>query len=229
MSDGAQVRATLVTSSEATPTVTDVRETDVRTALTRGLADYLATSVFHAPGGREIRFKKVLSTWAEPEDPAAYPAAVVYSPEPGVYDASRLTPSMPNARNRIGSSNLYLVSSCEFVVDLRVEIWANDPKERMEIVAGLERALSPVDFMYGFKVLLPFYYGQVAVFEPKSMQYLDSEEDAMRRYRRAVFVITGQLPVANVFEYPIAKPKVLLDEVGPDVIITGPNVVMQDC
>lgn len=206
-----------------------VRETDTRTALTRGVSEYLAQLVFEAQGGRQLRFDKVLSTWAEPEDNARFPRATVYADDAGIYDASNFTPQPPNTGNQIPGTNKYLVKAAEFTLEVKVEIWANDPTARREIVAGMESAFNPVDWMYGFMLDLPFYYGERAVFELKSMRYLDTEEDAMRRYRKAVFILSGQVSSVNVFEYPAAKPFFRLDAIGPDVVVTGPNVVIQDC
>jgi hypothetical protein len=198
------------------------QETDARTALTRGLAEYLAQIVFPAPGGRELRFDKVLDTWAEPEDGAKFPRAIVYGTGIGIYDAGSLTPDLPTARNRLPAPDgRYLISSCAFVQDLTVEVWANDPAARRAIAAGLESALLPVDWMFGFVLELPFYFNERATYTLKDMAYPDNEQDAMRRYRKAVFTITGEVPVVNLFTYPLAKPSFRLDEVGPDVVIPG--------
>lgn len=222
--------ATLVTDTELQlPKPSLVRETDTRTALTRGLSEYLGQLVFNAQGGRQLRFDKVLNTWAEPEDNAHYPRAAVYSDDMGVYDASSFTPQPPNARNQIPGTNKYLVKSSEFTLEIKVEIWANDPPARRELVAGMESAFNPVDWMYGFVLGLPFYYGERAVYELKALRYMDTEEDAMRRYRKAAFILSSQVSQVNVFEYPAAKPSFRLDEIGPDVLLTGPNVVIQDC
>jgi hypothetical protein len=218
----------LIRDQSAPPSYTAVRLTDTRTALTRGLAEYLAQLSVEGEGsGRDLWFRQVFETWPEPETQAQYPAAIVYAPDLGSYDSSKFTP-MPNARNRLAGTNMYLLSHSEFVQDLRVEIWTTDLVSRREIVSGLEAAFNPVSWMYGFKLELPHYYNERAVFELKSMRYMDTEEDAMRRYRKAEFVLTASVPLVNVFEFPEAKPKFRLDEAGPDVVITGPNVVV-DC
>jgi len=218
------LKASLISTVGHRPVPSTVRETDARTALTRGLADYLQTAVFDAPGGRQLRFAKVFRTWAVPEDLAEYPAAAVYSTVPAVYDASKFTPS-PNSRCTVGEgSNLYLVSASEMILDVRVEVWANDPAARMEIVAGMEGMLNPVDWMYGFKLALPFYFGQVGIYETKDSAYLDTEEDAMRRYRKAVFTVTGQVPVVNVFEYKPARPKVHVSVDGGETAVVVPRL-----
>jgi hypothetical protein len=221
-------KARLITSPGQPVAYTADRETDARTALARGLAEYLAMLVFDAPAGRELRFDKVLDTWAEPEDGAKYPRAVVQGVGIGVYDASSLTPGQPTKRNKLPAPDgRYLISACSFVQDLSVEVWTNDPPARRTIVGGLESAFNPVDFMFGFLLELPFYFNERATYSLKDMAYQDSEQDAMRRYRKAVFTITGEVPVVNLFSYPLAKPSFRLDEVGQDVVI--PGLILTDC
>ena len=224
-------KARLITSSGQPIVYGGVQETDARTALTRGLAEYLALLVFDAPGGRELRFDKVLDTWAEPEDNARYPRAVVGGTGTGVYDASKFTPGPPTQRHQLPlPDGRYLISASAFVQDLTVEVWANDPPARREIVRGLEAAFNPVEWMFGFQLELPFYFNERAVYAPKDLAYLDTEQDAMRRYRKAVFTLTGEVPVVNAYsaqKFPPAKPSFRLDAVGVDVVI--PNLILTDC
>lgn len=222
-------KARLITAAGQPIAYTANQETDARTALARGLSEYLEQLIFHAPvGGRELRFDKVLDTWAEPEDEAKFPRAIVGASGVGVYDASKFTPGPPTSRARLAAPDgRYLMSACAFVQDLTLEVWTNDPSARRLIVAGLESAFNPVDWMYGFQLELPFYFNERAVYALKDMAYLDSEQDAMRRYRKAVFTISGEVPVVNVFSYPLMKPRFHLDEIGPDVVI--PGLVATDC
>jgi hypothetical protein len=222
-------KSLLITRPGIPISYTGDQETDARTALTRGLAEYLARLVFKAPGGRELRFNKVLDTWAEPEDEAHYPRAYVGGIGEGTYDSTGFTPDQPTSRNKLPGppDGRYLVSACALVQDLTVEVWANDPPARRAIVAGLETAFNPVDYMSGFFLELPFYFNSRARYSLKGMAYLDNEQDAMRRYRKAAFTIAGEVPVMNIFTYPLAKPSFHLDEVGPDVVI--PGLVLTDC
>lgn len=199
--------------------LTAYREGDARTALTRGLAEYLESIVVNAMGGRQLRFKQVLRSWAEPEQESKYPSAIVYSQVPGTYDASRFTPGVA-AKNRIAlPDGRYVVALAEYVQNLTVEIWCTDPSERSELVTAVELAMNPLDFMYGLLLELPYYYNQRAVYEMLDMRYLDSEEDAMRRYRKAAFSVTAQIPLIRLATIAGGVPRIVLDKVGPDVIL----------
>ena len=70
---------------------TATRTTDSRTALTRGLAEYVSEVEGEAADGRLLRLQRVFENWARPEDQAEYPSAIAYTTGPGMYEASRLT------------------------------------------------------------------------------------------------------------------------------------------
>jgi len=215
----------VLVSQDGTPNVmTDNHESDCRTALTRGVADYLRTLEIQMPGGRRLVFVEVLHTWAEPEMPAKYPSAIVYAPSPGVYDASRFTPGISN-RGRLADGR-YVLEIADFLLDMSVELWSTDPAERVGLVKMLEDAFNPVDWMYGFCLDLPHYYGARAVYEMKSLTYMESEDEAARRYRRAAFTLGGRVPLIRVVDFPQAKPRARLDviesivEVGESTEVT---------
>jgi len=214
------VRVVLAADDEGTG-LTAHQETDCRTALTRGLAAYVAPLSIQLPGGRALRFKQVLGEWAEPEVPSRFPSAVVYAVGSGTYDADSFTPRV-NERNRLATPDgRYLLRLAEFVIELQVAVWCTDPTERQGMVALLEQALNPTDFMYGFRLDLPHYFNARASFEMKGMEYRDSEEDAIKRRRIAVFTLEGRVPlmkIVSVPSIPSSGPRFSL-EVGTDVAV----------
>ena len=194
------------------------RETSTRNALTRGLAEYLQDTIFvSAIGGRQMRFYKVFEEWAEPEQNVRFPSAIVMSTTAGTYDASSFTPS-PNPRCRLPDGR-YAMAYAEFAQDLVVEVWANDLAERAELSAALEDSFNPVGFMYGFVLQLPHYYNLRGTYSMQTMQYIDTEENSIKRYRLAQFVLSAQVPLVRLVSFPGARPRVDLDSVGPNVIV----------
>jgi hypothetical protein len=217
-------RAKLILPTSGKESITGYRDVDCRTALTRALAEYLMDTVdVDAIGGRNITFKHVFQSWSEPEQEAKYPSAIVYAQSPGVYDASKFSPSATPKLQLAAPDSRYMLTMAEFVLDLAVEIWCTDPKERMEITNACEHAFLALDNMYGIILELPYYYGLRAVYELKSMQYLDSEEEAMRRYRRAIFILTAQVPIVRLASIPTSKTRLLV-KVGTDVVLSN-----EDC
>jgi len=180
-------------------------ETDTRTALTRGLSEYLSQIKIQMPGGRELRLKRVIENWSEPEDVATYPSALVYSTEAGEYDASRFTPGLNKDYRLAAPDGRYFVVLAEMVLNLVVDVWATDPRERMGLAKMLEDAFNPCDWMYGFRLDLPHYYNARSSYSLKSISYVDDSDDAMKRYRRLIFTLQGNIPLMKLVAYPDAR------------------------
>jgi hypothetical protein len=199
---------TPVLRPDVPPTPTNRHETDARTALTRGLARYLAGLVFEGGAGRILAFQgRVFESYADPETQAQFPSAVVLSDQPAQYDASRLTPGAPVDRLPQTPEGNALLSTSELTLDLTLDVWATENRSRSALVAGLEHALSPTDWMYGLRLDLPFYFGARAGYELQSVQYIDSEDSATRRYRRASLVVSGRVPVYRIVPLPVARAR----------------------
>jgi len=181
----AEGQTRLILAPDDAQVLTNLRVTDCRTALTRGVKEYIE-QLRIVINGRESRFKHVLETYAESEQPAEYPGACIYAPGDGTYDASNLTPI-----ERDLDSGLALFKSAEYSLDILVELWASDPKQRMALVAMLEDAFDPVDFMTGFVLELPHYHNVRAIYEKRSCTYEDIGDQAQRRWRKAIFTING--------------------------------------
>lgn len=201
----------LVTSPNERPKYTANRTTDARSALARGLADYLYTLQFPADGGRVFSFKNVFSVFAEPEEKATYPSAYIFQAEEGLYDASKFVPNALDAIRLPEPDGRYLQVSSEMAIKLNVEIIANDPVERMALVAMCEDGLNPVDWMYGIRLALPHYFGQHATYEPLSMNYDDSDSEDIRRFRRATIQVAANVPVTRLSKYADAQPRIRVE------------------
>lgn len=187
--------------------LTAYRETDVHTAMARGLAEYLGQQSIDI-GGRKLSLT-TYTTWAEPENQASYPAAAIGA-GPGVYDRN-LTPFITQTL----AGRERLVSVTEFSQELRIDLWATDPKERSYLTAMVEEALNPVEWMYGFRLILPFYHGTTAVYELLTSEYLDNSDDAMAKYRRTNFTVRGTTTAYRLLNFPDAHPvaRVFVDQV----------------
>lgn len=205
----------LITKRTKQQLLTSRRETDARTALKRGLAEYLlGLEPFAAPSGRDVQFGRVYDVWPDHEDKAVFPSAVIYSIGEGTYDASSFTPSV--STRCLTNDGLFLSKYAEYTVDLRLEYWSNDPEERIALTMMLEDALNPVDWMTGAKIVLPHYHGQFAIYELKTNNFPDSEADVLSRTRKAYMTITGQVSAVRCVDYR------RLTEVQTTVIATDP-------
>jgi hypothetical protein len=202
--------AQLVTDAEQREVLTSRREVDARTALTRSLKEYLQQLVVVDPGGADLRFKEVFETWAEPETVAVFPSAAIYGAARGAFDASCFTPVQNPAEILPVEDGRYVVKPCEYVQDLVIDIWAADIGVRSMLSAMTEEELSPVLWMYGMRLMVPYYHGVHAVFEPRFADYLESEDAARKRWRRCLITITARIPVVRLVGLPLTIPTVKL-------------------
>lgn len=207
-----QGKSRLIVRPDDKSVLTDVRQTDTRTALTRGLREYLEQLSLVADGGREIRFAKVLETYAEPEVPAFYPAAIIYAAGQGDYDAAEFSPATFDLPSRKSFR-----TTSEFSLRMSVEIWTTDPKERMWMAAMMEDAFDPVDWMTGVRLELPHYHNTRATYEKIDSAYLDSEGDNQRRWRKVAFTIVGNVTqIVQLGIVPRLQPRLDLRPLNSD-------------
>jgi len=211
-------RARLVTSPADRNAFTGIQETDARGALVRGLAEYLEGLSGIARGGRATRFKRVVEEWAEPEENAKFPSAMVTAQGDGTYDASSFTPVVDMAE-RLPGTDTYLVKLAEFTQDLQIGVWCTDKQERADLVAMLEEALNPVVFMYGFRLDLPFYFNSRATYELKGLSYADTDGEGIRRTRLATLTLAGSTPLIKLATFPGAQPRVVVEAFDPNDVV----------
>lgn len=211
--DGLVVRPIL--KSDDVQTFTSIRTTDVRTAMARGLAEYLADKSIIWEGGRRFAFANVFATWAEGEVPAEYPAAVIVGTSPMVYEDAELTPGLIQVRDSTDGDNFYFRQVAGVRQTFDIEIWAVDPAQRMALTAMVEDVLEPTDFMTGLRLELPYYFSSRATYEKMTMAYMDSPSDAQRRWRKAVITVDatcGQfVPVGRLVMMQHRCPVILVD------------------
>lgn len=180
------------------------QETDTRTAIVRGLCEYLEDMEFSYFGEREFRLKKAFENWAEFEANAEYPCVFVGDQGDGEYDSSKLTPSV-EMTDMDSPNGLYLVNYGEYSQVLTIQLWATDPVERMALMAMMESQLNPLEWKYGVSVVLPHYFNAVCTFELRYCKYDESREQSMQRYRIGLMSVEARVPLLRLSSYPTAR------------------------
>lgn len=190
-------RTCLVEEPSDAQVLTANRETDARTALKRGLAEYIGSlGPFTHPAGRTVEILESFDTWAEQEDKRQYPSAIVYSKTEGTYDASSFSPIVsPNCKV---DDFTFVVKYSELEIDLTLDVVCTDPEERVAVAMQLEDALNPVLWRYGFILKLPHYHGIHGSYELLDNMMPDDEEKAFARNRHLVFTLRGHVPVVRL-------------------------------
>lgn len=168
------------------------RTTDARTALARGLTEYLGGLSIIWDGGRRMFFERTYTSWAEPEKPAKYPSLVLVGSVPADYEAAMLTPALVASQD--GQRNVYLRQVAEMKQMFQLIVWCQDPVERMALTTLVEDAMEPHDWMTGLRLELPYYFNARATYEKLNLSYDDTGEDAQRRWRRSVFTVMANVP-----------------------------------
>lgn len=184
------------------------QETDARSAITRGMVEYLEDLEFDIFGGRSFRFERVTENWSVFEENAVYPSAVVWSEDIARYDSSRLTPDVLSTDIEMPFGS-FMMTSCEMILSCKISAWATDDVERSALVAMLESELSPTEWRYGLLLVLPHYFNAIASYELQTVQYFDTEIDATRRFKRADIVVEARVPVIRLKNFP--KSRILAD------------------
>lgn len=195
-----------------TVTQTVDHEVDARTALMRGMCEYLRTLSVLEPGGKVVKFATVVEGQSEPEASAAYPWCCVMAPEEAPYRGG-MAPR-PKSEDRIsapdrGGQEVYAVATSSFDTTLHLVFWC-EKGDRTALMRMLEADLQCPDQLrqrqYGVTVELPFYMGRRANYAPVSSQYVDSSGDARQARFGGVMKVSASISVARIVERPRARP-----------------------
>lgn len=203
---------TLITRPDIRESLTFRQETDARTALVRGLAEYLRPRRMESPAGL-VEFKAGYFDHAEPEERAQRPSFSVMGVGMGQYEPVHMTPIV--FRDPL-TPKRHLVTPAEYTLNMTVQLFCTNPQERMMCSALLEAAIYPVSWMAGFRLQLPFYFNSYATFEPQGTEYRDSPDTAVRRERNSVLQLVGRVRVLQVRSHVLGVAR-FEPQVGPDV------------
>jgi hypothetical protein len=201
------VTARLIRTADDVQKLSMFCEADVATALARGLKDYLSTLDMHWPGGRHFQFKEVFISVASFEVPAKFPSASVFGETEGEFEDTQMSPVTVQVNEHQDGRFIRIVS--QFTKTLELTVWATDTAERIALCSMVENALDPVDFMCGLRLELPFYYNARAEYLTERSEFLEDEQDAQQRRRKAKYYITASCPkIVPVGSLPLARPRV---------------------
>lgn len=201
-----ETRSQLIVEADQLQCFTSNRTTDAHTALTRGLADYLRSLEFDLTGtsSQLAKLKEVYEDFADPEDKGAkFPSAAVYTQEPGTYEDDDFTSSPHELEDG------YVIQICqEFTQIVCVDILTDQKPQRSTLVMLLEDAFEPVDWMSGFRLKLPHYFGVHATFLKVALDYMDSEANAQKHWRMAQFQLEARVTqIKFLGQVPRFQPK----------------------
>jgi hypothetical protein len=164
------------------------RQCSAKKALARGLADYLRR-VRVSVEDRVFQFRYVLDEWPTVDQVSDFPAAVVLANEQTSYSLDEMT---SRSFTRVGGSLHLLQDVGQVSSPLIVSAILRDGPERELACMAIEAAMSPVDWMCGCRMVLPYYHNAVATYQLRTCSYEDNTDDANRGFRRLNMEISGE-------------------------------------
>lgn len=195
--------ASVVRESSQPRVLTAVRETDAARAVILGLAQYLASLEINW-FGRTVKFSTARVEWAEREDgDATYPSAVVMEDDMGATYSEVPMGGNGEGDDLPGAPGWELWMRREVKVSIRVEVMCTSPEERIAIGAMIEDAADPVEWMSGFRLVLPHYHGLHATYDFQWAASQDSQEDANQRLSAMVLRYVASVGVVQLRRAPL--------------------------
>lgn len=217
----------LVVDADAAQARTNLEETDAIGAMRRGLREYLS-QVHKDIAGVRVRFEEVFEEWATSDDEnVRYPSAAVLLSDGNVtFDSTGFSTSII-ADDRLPDGR-YVIKVAEAVTEFAIECHCSSPGERQSVSMLLEEALNPVDFMYGFALDLPHYFGQRAAFMVTAAELVDDAASARHGLRTIRAKVAGQVSVVRPRALPRMRPRFdaeVVDATSDFAVPGSPSIV----
>lgn len=175
-------------------------------AVVHGIASYIAT-LETAIAGRHVSLSRVVTNWADHDDGGEIPApsAVVNSTEVGRYDSVRSTPQRI-AADKHGKQTTLACTAIYALDELTVTVMCEDKVQRAGVRKMLVDAFSPVEWMSGFRLILPRYHNAVTEYLLVSGQQADATQTAQASLWPLTLRLHAWCPVYREHALPLARP-----------------------
>lgn len=197
-------------------------EIAVHAAICEGLAMYVR-SLAYAIDGRLIEFSRVVADYPDRDDGSIPPpSGAVWSDEDGKYlTTSGTSPSIPARLDgdpaHPGRTVTITCSGIYELEALRLDTVCSDKEQRRGVRAMLERAFWPVEWMSGFKLVLPRYHNAIVQYLLVGGQQADSQDQAAAGLWPLTMRFRASCPVYRVESRPLARVTAV-GTIGPERI-----------
>lgn len=173
---------------------------DGRTVALRTLKKYLGEVTFYRHGGYSLNAagakienppidfripaRDIHVEWPDSVEDLAMPSLAFLSTREAEYEAIGMTSYVEEDTVDKYEPGTVLIWLYEFVETFSIEVWCETKAQRRAIVAGIERALCPLEYMSGVRFKMPDYYDQLVCFALQGRELVD-DDFAVRNRRRA--------------------------------------------
>lgn len=157
-----------------------------------------------------MELQSVVADWADHDDgDRPLPSAAVHSEERGVYEESGLKPGRPVViDDSEPTSALTIVTTATYRLnELMVDVVCSDKVQREGVRRMLEDAANPVEWMGGFRLVLPSYHSAIAEFAMVACRFADDDPTVMQGMRVMQMQFTAWCQVYRLHRLPLARPQ----------------------
>lgn len=194
---GEGVETRLQRNIKDVPAVSERRDVDEHTAITRGMAEYIA-GLSADVNGRVLKFARVEYDYPSREQAAepVFPAAAIYATEEGEFGAYL---SSPVSSQFEVSRGVYVVPINTLYLDeLRIEVECQDAEQRIAVRKMLTDAFLPTPGLTGFQLILPHYHNAMAKFTLMKATMPDTPDLVMQGIRPVAYTLAAYVQVYRV-------------------------------
>lgn len=193
----------LITDRTSRIVYTANRECSCIRAPVVALASYIEELAAAQSDAQYTQLRSVIPFKSEPENQADYPSACVFPDGDAEYEEEPLG-QYTDEEMIVGDTALIFTG--ELSQMLTVHLWANEEAQRDLFLMMLEDGLFPVEWMPGFHLDMPNYYGARATYLPRQVTVEDSDQDNIRRYRKLIWRVQVRSPRLRAFKIPRIRP-----------------------
>lgn len=195
---------------------------DAATAAKKVLKLYLSELTFYragdAGGGDPIAFRvpdaQIKIEPIDSVDDAQMPA-ITFVPGPGKSEALGLGAYIEETSKDVFAPGTVVQWQSEYSETFTIEIACATRAQRRAIVAGIVRAMSPTEFMYGIRFRMPDYFNQLVVFVVNQRTISRDFGSSMKRRHMAEIEVEMRLTEVSLQNYVAVQPRVDVDVKSP--------------
>lgn len=194
---------------------------DARTAALKVLKLYLSELTFYRAGdigGAPIPFQvppdHIKTEPVDSVDDAQMPA-ITFVPGDGTSEALGLGAYLEETSKDVYAPGTAVQWQSEYAETFTIEIVCATRAQRRAVVAGVVRAMSPTEFMYGIRFRMPDYFDQLVVFVINRRSLSRDYGSSMKRRHIAEIQVEMKLTEVSLQNVVEVQPRVDVDVKSP--------------
>lgn len=214
---------------------------DGRTAALKVLQLYLSELTFYRAGevgGPLVAFQvpraQIKIEPADDADDGQMPA-LAFVPGDGASEALGLGAYVEETSKDVYGPGTVVQWQSEYAETFTIEVTARSRAERRALVAGIVRAMSPTEFMYGVRFIMPDYFNQLVVFTIQRRTLSRDFATTVKRRYLAEVQVEMRLTEVALQNYVDVQPTLAVDTKAaggsfdpatPDVLADDGSIVV---